>query len=122
MLMFTVRMGFDSPRLGSGTGVTDFASVAGRLAIQLEERIVEFWQPIRDRSLALALSKLPLCVSRAVAAQSEGSASDDVDGSPAMPEHNLRLSRKERENEAGHDNRIGYREVHFSSARGRGGG
>ena len=33
MLMFTVRMGFDLPRLGSGTGVTDFASVAGRLAI-----------------------------------------------------------------------------------------
>ena len=72
--------------------------------------------------LRFAPAWLPLCVSRAVAAQSEGSASDDVDGSPAMPQHNLRLSRKERENEAGHDDRIGDREVHFSSARGRGGG
>src|SRR5215471_2299986 len=38
---------------------------------------------------------------------------------PLIPQHDLRLSRKESENEPGHDDRIGYREVHFSSARGR---
>src|SRR6516164_6732961 len=41
---------------------------------------------------------------------------------PPIPQHDLRLSRKENENEPGHDDRIGYREVHFSGARGRRGG
>src|SRR5277367_5203118 len=47
---------------------------------------------------------------------------DDVDGSPPIPQHDLRLSRKESENETGHDDRIGYREIRFSGARGRRGG
>lgn len=32
---------------------------------------------------------------------------------PPIPQHDLRLSRKESENKPGHDDRIGYREVHF---------
>src|SRR6516162_4980451 len=41
---------------------------------------------------------------------------------PALPQHDLRVSRKESGDEAGHDDWIGYREVRFSGARCRRGG
>jgi branched-chain amino acid transport system ATP-binding protein len=39
-----------------------------------------------------------------------------VDDSPPTAQHDLRFDRKESANEPGHDDRIGYREVQFSSA------
>jgi hypothetical protein len=36
---------------------------------------------------------------------------------PPIPQHDLRWGRKENENEPGHDDPIGYREVYFSRAR-----
>ena len=38
---------------------------------------------------------------------------------PPIPQHDLRMSRKERDDETGRDDRIGYREVRFSGAWGR---
>jgi hypothetical protein len=35
---------------------------------------------------------------------------------PSLPQHDLRVSRKESDDEAGHDDWIGYREVRFSGA------
>ena len=40
-----------------------------------------------------------------------------MDGSPTPPAHDLRVSRKESDDEAGYDDWIGYREVRFSGAR-----
>src|SRR5271154_3080718 len=50
------------------------------------------------------------------------SASDDVDGSPPLPQHDVRVSRKESDDEASFDDWIGYSEVRFSGARRRRGG